>query len=114
MAIGDYTDNIGAIEKDAKNQKADLKLSDEASHAWITPMTNFHLALESVFDMTNGLDTIPGHVGNLRSAQETRMNLARTVTDNGGVQPALHDHMKYQAKLAELVQNAHNLLIKNG
>ena len=31
MAIGDYTQNLGAIEKDAKNQKADLKLSEQVS-----------------------------------------------------------------------------------
>jgi hypothetical protein len=64
--------------------------------------------------MTNGLDKVPGPVGNLRSAQDTVMNLARTVTNAGGVQRALNDHMKYQGKLAELVRNAHNLLIKNG
>jgi hypothetical protein len=38
MAIGDYTDNIGAIENDAKNQKADLKLSEQVSEAWTQPM----------------------------------------------------------------------------
>ena len=114
MAIGDYTDNITAIDKDAKNQKADLKLSEQVSEAWTKPMTDFHTALATVYDMTNGLDKVPGQVGNLRSAQDTVMNLARTVTNAGGVQPALNDHMKYQAKLAELVKDAHKLLIKNG
>jgi hypothetical protein len=114
MAIGDYTDNLGAIEKDAKNQKADLKLSEKVSEAWITPMTNFHLDLENVFDMTRGLDKVPGDVGGLQSAQDTARNLARAVTASGGVQPALNDHMRYQGKLAELVKNAHDLMIKNG
>ena len=64
--------------------------------------------------MTNGLDKVPGGVGSLPSAQKTVENLARAVTHSGGVQPALNDHMKYQGKLAELVKNAHKLLIKNG
>jgi hypothetical protein len=114
MAIGDYTDNIGAIEKDAKNQKADLKLSEQVSGAWRTPITNFQLALQAVYDMTNGLDKVPGSVGNLLSAQDTVKNLARAVTSAGGFQAALSDHMKYQAKLSELVRNAHAVLIKNG
>jgi hypothetical protein len=114
MAIGDYTHNIGAIGDDAKNQKADLKLSEKVSEDWRTPMTNFQLALQTVYDMTNGLDTVPGNVGNLQSAHDTVKNLARTVTSSGGVQPALSDHMKYQAKLSELVKNAHDLLIKHG
>ena len=41
-------------------------------------------------------------------------NLARAVTNSGGVQPAFNDHMTYQAKLVESVTNAHKLLIKNG
>ena len=57
---------------------------------------------------------MPGSVGSLQSAQDTVNNLARAVTNSGGVQPALNDHMKYQAKLVELVTNAHKLLIKNG
>jgi hypothetical protein len=114
MAISDYTDNIGAIDKDAKNQKADLKLSKEVSDAWIKPMTNFHDALKSVYDMTKGLDKVPGNVGNLQSAQDTVNNLARTVTSFGGVQPALNDHMKYQDKLTKLVKDVHDLMIKNG
>jgi hypothetical protein len=88
MAIGDYTDNIGAIENDAKNQKVDLKLSEQVSEAWTQPMYDFHFALETVLNMTNGLDKVPGQVGNLRSAQDTVMNLARTVTNAGGVQAA--------------------------
>ena len=114
MAIGDYTHNIGAIEDDAKNQKADLQLSEEVSEAWRKPMTDLQLALQNAYDMTNGLDKVPGSVGSLQSAQDTVNNLARTVTNSGGVQPALSDHTKYQAKLSELVKNAHDLLIKNG
>jgi hypothetical protein len=114
MAIGDYTHNIGAIEDDAKNQKADLKLSEQVSQAWIKPMNDFHDALNRVNTSTNGLDKVPGDVGTLQSAHDTVNNLARAVTGSGGVQPALNDHMKYQAKLVELVTNAHKLLIKNG
>jgi hypothetical protein len=114
MAISDYTDNIGAIEDDAKNQKADLKLSEQVSQAWIKPMNDFHDALKDVYTSTNGLDKVPGSVGSLQSAQATVNNLARAVTSSGGVQAALNDHMKYQAKLVELVTNTHKLLIKNG
>ena len=114
MAIGDYTQNIGAIEDDAKNQKADLKLSESVSHDWTVPMGAFHDALASVRNKTNGLDKVPGGVGSLRSAQDTVTNLARAVTASGGVQPALDDHMKYQDKLVELVKNVHKLLNKNG
>jgi hypothetical protein len=114
MAIGDYTHNIGAIEDDAKNQKADLKLSEKVAEDWRAPMTTFQLALQTVYGMTNGLDKVPGNVGTLQSAQDTVKNLARAVTNSGGVQPALSDHMKYQAKLSELVKNAHDLLIKHG
>jgi hypothetical protein len=114
MAIGDYTDNLGAIDKDAKNQKADLKLSEEVSKAWIKPMTDFHSALQTVRTMTNGLDKVPGNVGTLQSALDTVNNLSRTVTSFGGVQPALDDHMKYQDKLAKLVKDVHDLMIKSG
>jgi hypothetical protein len=114
MAIDDYTHNIGTIEGDAKNQKADLKLSEAVSHDWTVPMGAFHDALASVRNKTNGLDKVPGGVGSLQSAQDTVNNLARAVTASGGVQPALDDHMKYQDKLVELVKNVHKLLIKNG
>lgn len=113
MAIGDYTSNVQAIEDDEKNEKADLKLSQETSEAWITPMTTFHLALESVRDSTNGLDTM-GSVGDLQSAKDTAENLARAVTKPGGVQPALDDHMKYLGELAKAVKSAHDLLLKSG
>ena len=114
MAIGDYTSNVQAIEDDEKNEKADLKLSQETSEAWITPMTNFHLALESVRDSTNGLDAVPGGIPKLKSAEDTRENLARAVTGFGGVQPALEDHMKYQGELAKAVKSAHDLLLNSG
>ena len=114
MAIGDYTDNLGAIDTDAKNQKADLKLSQEVSQAWIKPMTDFHGALKTVRGKTNGLDKVPGDVGGLQSAQDTVKNLARTVTQSGGVRPALDEHMKYQEKLAKLVKDVHDLMIKSG
>ena len=45
MAIGDYTHNIGAIEGDAKNQKADLKLSEKVAEDWRKPMTDLSTRL---------------------------------------------------------------------
>ncbi len=59
MAIGDYTHNIGAIEDDAKNQKADLKLSEAVSHDWTVADGRLSCRLGECPDKTNGLDKVP-------------------------------------------------------
>ena len=113
MAISDYTDNISAIEKDEKNQKADLKLSEEVSKAYITPINTFHTDFEARRGNMNGLESM-GPVGTLKSANQTAQNLARAVTGYGGVQATTEQHVAYLKKLADAVKSAHDLLIKNG
>ena len=63
----------------AKNQKAEaFDYSEEKlREAWRKPMTDFELALQNAYDMTNGLDKVPGSVGSLQSARDAVNDLGQ-------------------------------------
>jgi hypothetical protein len=113
MAINDYTANINGIEKDEKNQKDDLKLTQEASKGYIGAMTSFHDDLVSIRKDMNGLDDI-GNVGTLASANRARTALINAVSGLSGAQLTADQHKNYADELVKAVKTAHDQFMKSG
>jgi hypothetical protein len=114
MAVNDYTGNLDSIEADEKNEKADLKLSQDVSDAYIKAITTSHQEFESIRTSMNGLDKITGNVGTFTSANSAKTALENAVNGFSGVQFTTDQHVTYQRELGKAVKAAHDLLIKSG